>query len=127
MSSPTNVSQPEEKKSWTIPLAPPLYKAQRRDKPEKRVPLMIFGWAYTVEDQLTWADHFGITHDTNEVNRAHMALRKVLKRMPPSAKGPVLVSCKLGGVVTVAACIYVGSNVSQEDMARAQNEELINE
>jgi hypothetical protein len=110
-----------------MPAPPPLYKAPIPGKPHRRTPRYVFGWAFTHDDQVELADKLGIPKDDEhpEVVRISCAWTKLRGMLPQSIRRVVAVHCKRDGEKTSAACIYIGSNLSKEQIIRAQNEKII--
>ncbi|KAF8170403.1 hypothetical protein BJ912DRAFT_997174 [Pholiota molesta] len=128
--SSSNTSHPAftEDGYWIMPAPPPIYKAPMPGKPHRRTPRYVFGWAFTHEDQLDLADKYGIPEDDEhpEAVRISCAWTK-LRGMLPKNVGRVraAVNCIRDGEETLALCIYIGSNLSREEIIRAQNEKII--
>ncbi|KAF8170400.1 hypothetical protein BJ912DRAFT_997142 [Pholiota molesta] len=112
---------------WIMPAPPPLYKAPMPEKPHRRTPRYVFGWAFTHEDQVDLADKFGIPEDDEhpEIVRISCAMNKLLDMLPANVGRVAAVGCIRDGEKTFASCIYIGSNLSKKEIIRAQKEKFI--
>ncbi|KAF8183422.1 hypothetical protein BJ912DRAFT_976520 [Pholiota molesta] len=112
---------------WFMPAPPPLYKAPMREKPHRRTPRYVFGWAFTHEDQVELADKLDIPKDDEhpEVIRISCAWTKLRGMLPKNVRRVAAVQCIRDGEKTFASCIYIGSNLSKEEIIRAQKEKFI--
>ncbi|KAF8881521.1 hypothetical protein CPB84DRAFT_1791783 [Gymnopilus junonius] len=98
---------------WVMPAPPPLYKAPVPGMPQRRTPRYVFGWAFTHEDQYP------------EVVRVSLAWSKIRVMLPKNVRRVAAVRCIRDGEETAASCIYIGTNLSKEQMIRAQDEDFI--
>lgn len=108
-----------------MPAPPPLYKTPSPKNPTKLFPGFVFGWPFTYEDQVEWANKYNILPDEKEFTRVQYAWKKIASILPPEARRITVVRYYQNGRPITASCIYIGTNVSWGQVAKAQNQDLI--
>ncbi|PPQ72233.1 hypothetical protein CVT26_006992 [Gymnopilus dilepis] len=96
------------------------------EMPGERTPRYVFGWTFTDEDQVELADKFGISKEDNTTGqRADMAFEMIVGMIPRSWRKVAAVGCMRDGRPIVAMCIYIGTNLSDDQIIQAQDEDFI--
>ena len=96
------------------------------EMPGERTPRYVFGWTFTDEDQIELADKFGISKEDNTTGqRADMAFEMIVGMIPRSWRKVAAVGCMRDGRPIVGMCIYIGTNLSDDQIIQAQDEDFI--
>ncbi|KDR83131.1 hypothetical protein GALMADRAFT_238963 [Galerina marginata CBS 339.88] len=109
---------------WVLPPPPQLRK--RSQNHAERIPLKVFGIPIFHEHKLEWADRFNVCPGEAKHIRAQFAVRAVVSRLPHNLRRATMIHLRHGDHV-YATCVYIGSNLNSEELAKAQDRELLYE
>ncbi|RDB21817.1 hypothetical protein Hypma_010792 [Hypsizygus marmoreus] len=102
-----------------LPSPPPL----RNKNPDDFFPVRVFGFHVTRQHLDELADKFSIPSEKTQDSRQQLAWRELLRRRPKD--GLMRIAFVYYNEKRRSWCLMLASNVSQTDMARAQNLDLI--